>query len=142
MIADLPCAVCGTPSAHAEVVAPGGLPAAWAEWGERRREIYVQYHDPRRWRWIYEGPAAGDGGGGSDVGQEEAARIIAAFTPPVTAARVRAFDGAGLYDCAGICGECGDLPYCRDHWRVTASGFGTCPRGHGKSLDPHWSPEW
>jgi hypothetical protein len=55
----------------------------------------------------------------------------------VTAERVR---GAGLYDNAGVCLPCG-RPYCREHWSITASGFGTCPQGHGKSLDMHWSPD-
>ncbi len=25
---------------------------------------------------------------------------------------------------------------------VSLSGYGRCPRGHGKSLDPHWSPDY
>jgi hypothetical protein len=65
--------------------------------------------------------------------------IAVAFTPPVSATHVH--DDAGLYDNAGICGPCGDLPYCRQHWHVTQSGLGTCPHGHGKSLDSHWSPD-
>lgn len=65
--------------------------------------------------------------------------ITAAFTPPVSATRIR--DDAGFYDNAGICGQCGDLPYCQQHWHVTQSGLGTFPPGHSKSLDPHWSPD-
>ena len=30
------------------------------------------------------------------------------------------------------------LPYCYRHWHVSESGYGYCPYGHGKSLDPHW----
>lgn len=52
----------------------------------------------------------------------------------IRAARVH--DDAGFYDSAGPCDQC-DVPYCRDHWHVTASGTGTCPQGHTKSLDPH-----
>lgn len=137
MVADLPCAVCGKQSAHVELVAPGELPAGWTDWDSRRQESYNRYHDPGRWRFIYDGPAAGSGDG-YDVDVEEAARIAAAFTPPVRAARVH--DDAGFYDSAGLCDRC-DVPYCREHWRVTASGTGTCPRGHTKSLDPHWSPD-
>jgi hypothetical protein len=47
---------------------------------------------------------------------------------------------AGFYDDAGFCQSC-DAPYCYRHWQVTRSGYGYCPHGHGKSLDPHWSPE-
>jgi hypothetical protein len=46
---------------------------------------------------------------------------------------------AGFYDDAGFCRDC-DAPYCYRHWHVSESGYGYCPRGHGKSLDPHWSP--
>ena len=87
MVADLPCAVCGTQSAHVELVAPGDLPAGWADWDARRQEAYNRYHDPARWRFIYDGPAAGSGDG-RNIEAAEAARITAAFTPPVRAARV------------------------------------------------------
>jgi hypothetical protein len=137
MMAHLPCAVCGTQSAHVELIAPGDLPAAWAEWDARRQESYTRQHDPARWRFIYDGPAAGSGDG-RNIEAGEAARITAAFTPPVRAARVH--EDAGFYDSAGLCDRC-DVPYCREHWRVTASGTGTCPRGHTKSLDPRRSPD-
>jgi hypothetical protein len=137
MVADLPCAVCGKQSAHVELVAPGELPARWTDWNSRRQESYHRYHDPGRWRFIYDGPAAGSGDG-HDIDAAEAARIIAAFTPPVHAAHIH--DDAGLYDSAGLCDRC-DVPYCREHWHVTVSGTGTCPQGHTKSLDPHWSPD-
>jgi hypothetical protein len=138
MVADLPCAVCSRQSAHVELVAPGTLPAQWAEWDARRQATYEELHDAGRWRFIYEGPAAGSGDG-YDISEAEAAVITAAFTPPVSAARVH--DDAGLYDNAGICGPCGDLPYCQRHWHVTQSGLGTCLHGHSKSLDAHWSPD-
>ena len=137
MVADLPCAVCGRQSAHVELVAPGELPTDWPDWDSRRQEQYQRAHDPGRWRFIYDGPAAGSGDG-HDIGTAEAARITAAFTPPVHAAFIH--DVAGFYDSAGLCDEC-DVPYCREHWHVTASGGGTCPGGHFKSLDPHWSPD-
>jgi hypothetical protein len=35
-----------------------------------------------------------------------------------------------------------DAPYCYQHRNISSSGLGTCPSGHDKSLDPHWSPEW
>jgi len=48
---------------------------------------------------------------------------------------------AEFYDDAGICADC-RKPYCATHWGVSLSGYGRCPRGHGKSLDPHWSPDY
>ena len=137
MVADLRCAVCGRQSAHVELVAPGEFPAGWADWESRQQESYNRHHDPERWRFIYDGPAAGSGDG-HDINVLEATRITAAFTPPVHAARVH--DDAGFYDSAGLCDRC-DVPYCREHWHVTASGTGICPQGHTKSLDPHWSPD-
>jgi hypothetical protein len=46
---------------------------------------------------------------------------------------------AGFYDDAGFCQECDT--YCYWHWHMTRSGYAYCPEGHGKNLDPHWSPE-
>jgi hypothetical protein len=80
MVADLPCAVCGKQSAHVELVAPGELPTGWGDWSSRRQETYLLFHDPGRWRWIYDGPAAGSGDG-SDVGESEAAVIAARRSP-------------------------------------------------------------
>ena len=137
MVADLPCAVCGKQLAHVELVAPGELPTVWAEWDRRRQESYKRHHDPSQWRFIYDGPASGSGDG-HDINIAEAARIAAAFSPPVRACRVP--DDAGFYDSAGLCDRC-DVPYCREHWHVTASGTGTCPSGHTKSLHPHWLPD-
>lgn len=59
------------------------------------------------------------------------------LTGPVTFEAVRA---AGFYDDLGFCAECG-VPYCPTHWTVSPGGYGRCPAGHGKSLDPHWSPD-
>lgn len=125
MVADLPCAVCGKQSAHVELVSTGELPTAWAEWDRRRLEPYKRHHDLSQWRFVYDGPASGSGDG-HDINVAEAARIAAAFTPPVRACRVH-YD-AGFYDSAGLCDRC-DVPYCREHWRVTASGTGICPLG-------------
>ena len=117
-------------------MAPGALPAAWDGWSARWREAYLPTRDPARWHFIYAGPAAGNGLG-DDTSEGREAVIAAAFAPAVNADRVR---GAGFYDNAGVCLPCG-RPYCREHWNMTASGFGTCPQGHGKSLDEHWSPD-
>jgi hypothetical protein len=99
MVADLPCAVCGKQSAHVELVAPGELPAGWAEWDRRRQESYKRHHDPTQWQFIYDGPASGSGDG-HDISIVEAARIAAAFTPPVRVCRVH--DDARFYDSAGL----------------------------------------
>jgi hypothetical protein len=80
--------------------------------------------------------AAGNGGG-DPVTTEEADRLAEAFGLPYSYERVHS---AGLHDDAGFCASCG-LPYCSRHWQVSRSGYGHCPEGHGKSLDPHWSPE-
>ena len=81
------------------------------------------------WRFIYKGI-----GGGND---DAAALLTAAFADPPHFDLMREAD---LYDNAGFCEECG-LAYCYTHWNTTTTGYGTCPEGHGKSLDPHWSPD-
>jgi len=59
MVADLPCAVRGKQSAHVELVAPGELPAGWADWDSRRQESYNRHHDPGRWRAYWDEPIEG-----------------------------------------------------------------------------------
>ncbi len=98
--------------------------------------MYEQFHDPMEWRFLYSGIAAGNPLGG-DISADRATRYATAFSEPLEYNNVRT---AGLYDEAGFCAEC-RLPYCSSHWSVDRGGYGTCPRGHGKSLDPHWSPE-
>src|SRR5258707_461596 len=136
MIAALRCATCGSPSARIELVAPGGLPAEWERWSDEEKNSFHQYRNRDGWWLLFDGIAAGSGGGGA-ITADDAARIVEAFTMPRTYDRVHT---AGLYDDAGFCGTCG-VPYCYRPWHVTRSGYGYCPEGHGKSLDPHWSPE-
>jgi hypothetical protein len=87
--------------------------------------------------FIYRGIVAGNGSG-DNIDRERAEEIADAFREPVTFDRVRTAD---LYDDAGLCKDCNAF-YCIEHWNEH-DGFGTCPRGHGKSLDPHWWPgDW
>jgi hypothetical protein len=88
MVADLPCAECGRQSAHVELVAPGDLSALWAEWDARRQATYEKLHDAGRWRFIYDGPAAGSGGG-HDISEAGAAVITAAVTTSLRRLRPR-----------------------------------------------------
>jgi hypothetical protein len=137
MVADSPCAACGKQSAHVELVAPTSCPLD----GRTGTADSVSHTTGTMSR------IAGDSSTtarpravatGTDIDVLEAVRITAAFTPPVHAARVH--DAVGFYDSAGLCDLC-DVPYCREHLHVTASGTGTCRQGHTKSLDPHWSPD-
>jgi hypothetical protein len=136
MVAAPLCAVCGSVSARVELVAPGGRPAAWDQWSGERREAWQDRRHPEQWYLLFEGVAAGNGSG-NPVSAEEARQIADGFSQPLSWARVHT---AGFYDDAGFCQEC-DAAYCYRHWQVTRSGYGYCPQGHGKSLDPHWSPE-
>ena len=107
------CAVCGTPSAHIDLTAKDGRP-------------HLKYSS-----------LGGENGSGDEITAERAQAIITAFTPPYDPATVRTAD---FYDDAGYCLECQTF-YCSKHWNITPTGGGTCPEGHFKSLDPHWSPE-
>jgi hypothetical protein len=77
--------------------------------------------------------AAGNGYG-NPVGVGGAGRIAQALRPPLRFDQVVT---AGFYDDAGFCQDC-DAPYCYRHWHVSETGYGHCPSGHGKSLDPYW----
>lgn len=130
-----PCAVCGTPSARVELVAPGELPAEWDQWPGTAQTSVTHDRQPGQWYLLVSGPAAGNGYG-HPIDTAQAGQIASAFEPPLRYAQVHT---AGFYDDAGFCPDC-DAPYCYRHWHVSETGYGRCPRGHGKSLDPHWLP--
>lgn len=131
------CDACGAPASRVETVPPGAVPAGWDGWDDARRQLFVQHRDPGRWQLLLEGVVAGNGWVGDAIDEERAAVLHEAFREPLTHARVRT---AGFHDDTGFCGQC-DRAYCATHWHVSGSGYGRCPQGHGKSLDPHWSPD-
>jgi hypothetical protein len=128
------CKVCGAPSASIEVLAPHELPMEWAAWDAARREMFDRRRDPASYQLLYEGPGGYNGSVGDTITAERAASIITAFAGVPTAEKMQA---AGFYDGAGWCQECGAF-YCPEHWSTSSTGYGRCPSGHGKSLDPHW----
>jgi hypothetical protein len=85
----------------------------------------------------YSGPGGSNGIQGDKISQESAAYIVDMLKEePIDAVKLKKqFD-----DRAGFCPEC-RLFYCPRCWNISSSGFGTCPNGHGVSLDPHWSPD-
>lgn len=130
MLAMPQCAVCGAPSSRVELVAPGELPADWPSWSQDRRDWFLGYRKPEQWYFFYEGVAAGNGSGNA-IEPDRAARILQGFREPYAYDRVHT---AGFYDDAGFCDVC-KVPYCSRHWRISVTGYGSCPEGHGKSLD-------
>ncbi len=134
MVATPPCAQCGSPSTRIELVAPGELPVEWEQWDIRRQGFFLLHREPGRWHLFLKGVATENGYAGDPINADRAERIIRAFRPPLSFAQVHT---AGFYDDAGFCQDC-DAPYCYRHWHVFETGYGYCPRGHGKSLDPLW----
>ena len=128
-----PCAACGTPSARVELVAPGQVPAEWEQWPGTVQDSIMRQRRPGQWYLLFKGVATYNGYG-DPIDASRAGRITQAFRPPLCFAQVHM---AGFYDDAGFCQDC-DAPYCLQHWHVSETGYGCCPRGHGKSLDPHW----
>ena len=133
MVVTPPCAACGTPSARIELVAPGQLPAEWEQWPSTVRASIVRKREPGQWYLLFKGVATCNGYG-DPLDASRAGQIAQAFRPALCFAQVHT---AGFYDDAGFCQDC-DVPYCYRHWQVSQSGYGYCPRGHGKSLDSHW----
>ena len=123
MVVTPPCAVCQTPSARVELVAPGQLPVEWEQWPRTVQDSIKQQRQPGQWYLLSKGIAACNGYG-DPIDASQAGRIAQAFRPPLSFARVHT---AGFYDDAGFCQDC-DLPYCYRHWRVSESGYGYCPR--------------
>ena len=136
MVITPPCAACGAPSAHIELVAPGQLPAGWDQRlpGTMHGSI-LRRPEPGRWYLLATDIATGTSYGGP-IDASLAGLIAWAFRPPLRFAQVHTarFDGD-----AGFCPDC-DAPYCHQHWHLSGTGYGYCPYGHGKDLDPHWSP--
>ncbi|NJP35852.1 hypothetical protein [Micromonospora thermarum] len=117
-----------------ELVPPGAKPSGWQHWTPQGRDVFDAArlrHGDQRWWLLFSGIEAGNGYG-NPVEPAEATRIAGAFAEPYRYAMVRT---AGFHDDAGFCGPC-DAPYCHRHWNVFSSGYGACPRGHGKSLGP------
>jgi hypothetical protein len=120
-----------------EVIPPHTLPAEWAQWNDARRKAFTKYRTAESHQLLCEGPGGSNGWVGDAIDPDRAERIIVAFS---AAPRAEAIRAAGFYDNAGLCTAC-ECFYCPRHWSISATGFGTCPRGHGKSLDSHWHPE-
>ena len=128
-----PCAACGAPAAHIELVPPGQLPAEWDHRPGTVQASIARQREPGQWYLLFNGTATCNGYG-DPIDASRAGRITRAFRPPLCFAQVHT---AGFYDDAGFCHDC-DAPHCYQHWHVSESGYGYCPRRHGKSLDPHW----
>lgn len=94
------------------------------------------YDDSGKRQLVYSGPG-GSSGSGVDITPERARAIIIGFTEPYLKENIRASD---FYDDGGFCLQCSQF-YCAKHWNISSTGGGTCPEGHFKSLDPHWSPD-
>ena len=129
------CAKCRKTTATIEVIAPHELPAEWSLWEEARREAFTKYRATDSYCLLYEGVESGTGWVGVAIGSGSAENIVKAFSGTPSAELI----GSEFYDGAGLCSECGKF-YCGHHWSVSTTGYGTCPVGHGKSLDPHWHP--
>jgi len=128
------CKECGLRCSSIEVLGPDELAAERESWPQERRDQFAKRRSPTSHYLIYEGPGGGNGWG-DEIPQERAALFLAAIANPTP----EAMKACGLYDSAGLCTQCREF-YCPTHWSISATGYGTCPRGHGKSLDPHWHP--
>lgn len=130
------CSVCGGASARIEILEPSEDPQDLDKWESRWRELFRENRDRESWWLLFSSIGGANGVAGDPMSEDKAKRWIDALQEPLEFERVRSLD---LYDDIGFCGEC-RKPYCATHWSVSSSGYGTCPEGHGKSLDPHWSP--
>jgi hypothetical protein len=129
------CQECARPAARVQLIPPGDEPADAPGWTPGVQGVYRQFHDPKPWRLIYNGVEAGNGlGDDIDSGRAQVVRV--AFAAPLAFTTVHT---AGLYDDAGFCAAC-EKAYCFSHWNRARAVAGTCPQGHWKSLDPHWTP--
>jgi hypothetical protein len=135
MVITPPCAACGIPAAHIELLAPGQLPAGQNQWPGITHGSFLRRPRPGQWYLLRQDIATGTSYGGP-IDASLAGRIAWALRSPLRFAQVRT---AKFDDDLGFCPEC-EVPYCHQHWHPTDTGYGYCPYGHGKDLDSHWSP--
>lgn len=129
------CSRCGRVAASIHVVPPEQTAASWSHFPLATREVLEERRgDPPQWWFIIKGVERGNGAG-DPIDEDSARRYLDAFT----AGDYASIERLGLYDTAGFCSTC-RVPYCSRHWSMSSGGAGECPRGHFKSLDPHWSP--
>ena len=131
------CAVCKEQAARIEIVLPHARPVDWPTRKKKRRAVYTKWRDATKPYLLYEGPGGENGLVGDPLSVDEMHAIVTAFTAPYLPKR---FARAGVDDCGGFCVRC-RVFYCPRHWNISATGGGTCPKGHFQGLDPHWSPE-
>jgi len=127
------CKECGRRCSSIEVILPNELPAEWPAWPQEHRDAFLRRRISSSHHLLYEGPGGGNGWSGDPISPAHAAAFLVAIVNPTP----EAMKACGLYDSAGLCAKCGEF-YCPEHWSISATGHGVCPRGHGKSLDPHW----
>jgi hypothetical protein len=130
-----PCQVCGKHAVRLEIVPPGGLPQEWDNWKPADRQIYSKHRNATKYVHILEGVECGNGLG-NPISEQEARDIVGMLSPKFDLEAVH----RRFYDDLGYCAECREF-YCSTHWSPSRGGYSHCPNGHGKSLDPHWSPE-
>jgi hypothetical protein len=128
------CSVCGNVASSIEILAPNELPTEWDKWDRARKK---RFQKSDQCILLYKGPGGSSGDGGTPLSEERAAAIVACFSAQPTEESMREAD---IFDSGGFCFECSAY-YCPKHWSITATGSGTCPNNHWKSLDPHWSPD-
>lgn len=126
-----PCANCGRQGVRLEVLAPAELPRNMTEWSPDLQAIHRKYADPSQWRVLLDSVGGGNGVSGHAITPEDAADLRD-MLDPFDHERVRRM----FYDGLGFCTRCGKF-YCGACWG--AGSYGWCPKGHGKSLDPHYS---
>ncbi|AEA45214.1 hypothetical protein Fluta_3241 [Fluviicola taffensis DSM 16823] len=129
------CSVCDSLAAKILIVEPNGYPNEAVKWSLDDLSDYEKYRNFDSNYLIYSGPGGSNGNIGDAIDEERKTKLINAFTAPFNEVNIR----EQFYDMAGYCVECQNF-YCSKHWNTSSQGYGKCPQGHGKSLDPHWSP--
>ncbi|MGS2764392.1 hypothetical protein [Sinomicrobium sp. M5D2P9] len=130
------CSECKNSAAKIEIVEPNAYPKEAIKWSAEDYAQYEKFRDFESDYLVYSGPGGSNGYIGDPIDLKRKSDLIDAFTEPYNPIKIR----EQFYDMAGYCVGCGKF-YCSKHWRSSAFGYGKCPKGHGKSLDPHWSPD-
>jgi hypothetical protein len=130
------CDRCGRDAAAVQIYPPGAIPEGALD----RLPAYLVAMTLPTLRVSYSGPDSGGGADPVDPARHDGVRALLAMEIQPKPRDAIATCLGDLYDDAGYCTPCSST-YCDRCWQISSTGFGTCPHGHGKSLDPHWSYE-
>ena len=114
---------------------PGRIPRPVGAVAHTVKDSIVRQREPGQW-WLLSKGVAAYNGYGDPIDASRAGQIANASRPPYASPRSTRPGSTTIQDSA----RTATLRTATSTGTRPSPGCGYCPRGHGKSRDPHWSP--